>query len=73
MGANVEEADAGESSDDFVHKMKIALKEAQETRYWLRTIIAAEMLTDQETQDLCQESDELVRIINTIINNTRRK
>jgi four helix bundle protein len=33
IGANVEEADAGESKKDFVHKLSIVLKEAQETRY----------------------------------------
>lgn len=72
VGANTEEADAAESTDDFIHKMKIALKEAQESRFWLRTIIASDMLTDDETRALCQESDELVRIINAIITNTRR-
>jgi four helix bundle protein len=70
IGANVEEAAAGESKADFVHKMKIALKEAQETRYWLRTTIESEMLTDEETKALYKESDELVRIIHTIIKNT---
>ena len=70
VGANVEDADAAESKADFVHKMKIALKEAQETRYWLRTIIESEMLTDAETKALFKENDELVRIIHTIITNT---
>ncbi|MBI4788300.1 MAG: four helix bundle protein [Chloroflexi bacterium] len=70
IGANIEEADAAESTDDFVHKMKLSLKEAQETRFWLRTIIESEMLTDDETKALCVESDELVRIIHTIVNNT---
>ncbi len=70
IGANVEEADAAESKDDFIHKMKIALKEAQETRYWLRTIIESEMLVDEETKALFKESDEIVRIIHTIIKNT---
>ena len=70
IGANVEEADAAESKQDFVHKMKIALKEAQETRFWLRTIIESEMLADEETKALFRESDELVRIIHTIITNT---
>ncbi len=73
VGANMEEADAGESVDDFVHKLKIALKEAQETRFWLRTIIESEMLKDEEIQALHKESDELVRIINAIITSTRRK
>lgn len=70
IGANVEEADAAESTDDFVHKMKIALKEAQETRYWLHTIIESELLADAEIKALHKESDELVRIINAIITNT---
>ena len=70
IGANVEEADAAESKGDFVHKMKIALKEAQETRYWLRTIVESEMLVDEETKALLKEIDELVRIIHTIITNT---
>lgn len=73
IGANVEEADASESKADFIHKMKIALKEAQETRYWLRTIIESEMLMDEETKALLKESDELVRIIHTIIKNTLGK
>jgi len=70
VGANVEEADAAESKRDFIHKMKIALKEAQETRYWLRIIIESEMLIDEETKALYKESDELVRILNAIITNT---
>ncbi len=72
IGANLEEADASESKDDFVHKAKIALKEARETRFWLRTIIESELLCDEETKTLLGESDELVRIIYAIITNTRK-
>jgi four helix bundle protein len=72
VGANVEEADAAESTEDFLHKLKIALKEGQETRFWLRTIRDSELLDDAELRALIQESDELVRIINTIIANTKR-
>ncbi len=68
VGANVEEADA-----DFVHKMKIALKEAQETRYWLRIIIESELLMDDEIKTLSKESDEIARILNAIIKNTKNK
>jgi len=38
IGANVEEAIAGQSKKDFLHKMGIASKEARETRYWLRLL-----------------------------------
>ncbi len=70
IGANLEEADAGESKADFVHKAKIALKEARETRFWLQMIIESELLCDEEIRALRKESDELVRIIYTIIAKT---
>ncbi len=73
VGANTQEADAAESAIDFVHKMKIALKEAQETRFWLRIIMESNLLCDDETRALLQESDELVRIINTIVAHTRTR
>jgi len=73
VGANTEEADAAESTDDFLHKLKIALKEAQETRFWLRNIRESELGAGKEIDDLFQESDELVRILNTIISNTIKK
>ncbi len=73
VGANTEEADAAESTEDFVHKMKVALKEAQETRFWLRNIIEADLLADKEVLSLLSECIELVKIINTIIANTTRK
>jgi four helix bundle protein len=73
IGANVEEADAAESTQDMVHKLKISLKEAQETRFWMRTIHDSELLVDNEVSALIQESDELVRIINSIISVTAKK
>jgi four helix bundle protein len=71
IGSNVEEADAAESKRDFIHKMSIAHKEARETRYWLR-IVKAALLDDDKVQALIQESDELVRILYTIVENARR-
>lgn len=52
--------------------MKIALKEPQETRYWLRIIIASEILVDPEIEKLTQETNELVCILNSIISNTTK-
>lgn len=53
--------------------MKLALKEGQETRFWLRTILESELLVDNEVGVLIQESDELIRIINTIIASTSKR
>jgi four helix bundle protein len=68
IGSNVEEADAAESKRDFIHKMSIAHKEARETRYWLR-IVRAALPGDDEVEILIQESDELVRILYSIVSN----
>lgn len=72
VGANMEEADASESTDDLIHKLKISLKEAQETRYWLRSLVESDLLRNQEVDALTLESEELIRIINVIISSTIR-
>jgi four helix bundle protein len=72
VGANVEEAHGAESQRDFVHKMGIACKEARETRYWLR-LIEATVFDDKDVRALSQESDELVRILSTIVIKSRKK
>ena len=72
VGANVEEADAAESRRDFVHKIKIAHKEAREARYWLE-IVKAVLIDDGEIVSLIQESNELIRILQAIIGSTKKK
>lgn len=70
VGANVEEAQAGESRADFIHKMKISRKECREACYFLTRIVAAELLPEQRLQDLQDEADQLLRILTSIIKNT---
>ncbi len=72
VGANVEEADAAESKRDFVHKMKIAHKEAREARYWPE-IVQAALLDDDEVRDLIRESNELIHILQAIIRSATEK
>ena len=69
VGANVEEADGGESNRDFVHKLSIARKEARESRYWIR-IIRASTRDNAEWAALQQESEEIPRILSAIINSS---
>lgn len=70
VGANVEEAQAGESKADFIHKMKIARKECREVRYFLARVAAAELLPRPRLRDLQDEGDQLLRILTSIIKNT---
>lgn len=70
VGANVEEAQAGESKADFVHKMKIARKECREARYFLVRVANAELVPRNRLDSIIDEADQLVRILTAIIRNT---
>jgi len=67
----VEEADAGESKKDFIHKIGIACKEARETRYWLR-LLQATVPGQEKIDSLLCEADELVRILSSIVRNAKK-
>ena len=72
IGANVEEAQAGQSQADFISKYNIALKEAREAIYWLRLLNASEECSDGSCETLSQEAGEITRIIGSIIVNTMK-
>ncbi len=66
MGANVEEAQAGQSRADFTSKIAIALKESPETLYWLRLIAEAGIVEKRSLDALIKEADELSKILGSI-------
>ena len=68
VGANVEESDGAESTADKIHKLKVARKEAKESRFWLRTIKEAELLKSAELEVLLAECLELIKILSSMIN-----
>jgi four helix bundle protein len=68
-GANLEEADGGESKSDFRHKVALSRKECSESRYWLRLIAHAEKSVVPRAGPLLQESTELIAILTTIKKN----
>ena len=72
IGANIEEAQAAESKADFTHKYNIALKEARETKYWLRLINASKFVKTTDLDSLIKESDEICQIIAKIVINARK-
>lgn len=67
VGANVEEAQGGQSRADFIAKMSIARKEARETLYWLRLFKAEEILSPQLATELINEADQILAILTAII------
>ena len=68
IGANVRESRFAQSTADFVSKLTIALKEAEETEYWLELLTAAEMIS--EKQRISLEKD-LNWIIATLVNSVK--
>ncbi len=71
IGANYEESQAGSSKADFKNKVRISLREARESNYWLRTIKALDDSANPELDRLIQESNEIKNILATIVNNTK--
>ena len=70
VGANLEEAQAGQSKPDFISKNAIALKEARESKYWLRLISATNTFEEKVKmgiEELAGESSEISKIIGSII------
>jgi four helix bundle protein len=60
---NYEEAGAAESRRDFVHKLRICLKEVRESRAWLRLTARRKLLKADRLKDLIDEAEQLARII----------
>ena len=68
IGALIREAEDAESKADFVHKMRIALKEANETSYWLELLYKTEILADNIYNSLKVDNEELKKMLVCIIN-----
>ena len=72
IGANVSEAQRGQSKADFNAKMNIALKEANETHYWLRLLYKTAYLNDEEFESIEKDNRELLAILISICKKTNK-
>ena len=77
VGANIEEADGALTKKDFINKMGIARRESRESRHWLNLIKKTELINNQEDEReldwQIRESRELMLILSSIINNTKKR
>ena len=71
IGANVNEANYGQSKADFIAKMSIALKEAAETEYWLRLLIMTDTISAIMGASLLQDCTEIKRMLVSSINTAK--
>ena len=68
IGANVSEAQRGQSKPDFYSKIAISLKEASETQYWIRLMHSTGYLNDKEYSSLNSDINEIISILVAICN-----
>ena len=67
IGANVAESINAQSPADFVSKLNIALKEADETYYWLKKLYTAEFITTKEFESMEKDNIEIIKLLTSII------
>lgn len=73
IGANIREARRAQSPADFVAKMSISLKEAEESRYWLELLAAANYIDAMLSSKLLDLCDEIIRMLVSIVKTMREK
>jgi four helix bundle protein len=73
IGASIRESKNAASSKDFLHKLTIALKEADETAYWLELLYKSEFLEEKLYESLQTDCDEIISILTASIKTLKAK
>ena len=73
IGANINEAQAGQSKADFISKMSIASKEARESKYWIDLLVETEYLNvnEQHTKSLVSDIEEIIKLVTSIVKSSK--
>ena len=73
IGANINEAQAGQSKSDFIAKMSISSKEARETKYWIDLLIKTGYLDIHEShvESLLKDIEELIKLLTSIVKSSK--
>ena len=72
IGANIRESKNAESSSDYVHKLSIALKEADETQCWLEVLSQSNIIEENEYSSMNNDVKELIALLTSIIKNKKQ-
>jgi four helix bundle protein len=72
VGANTAESQYAQSRADFLTKLTIALKEANETKYWLGRLHSGNNLTDKEYESIKADNEEIIKILTSITGKVKR-
>ncbi len=73
IGANITESVRAQSEADFLTKLTIALKEADETKYWLHLLITGEYLDEKAYESLRNDCEEIIKLLVSITKTVKLK
>jgi len=73
VGALIAEAQYAQSKADFIHKLQVSLKEANETRYWLRLLHACDYLSDKMFHHILEDTESLIKLLTSSINTSKKR
>jgi four helix bundle protein len=72
IGANINEANYGQSKADFISKMHIALKETAETEYWIKLLYKTDYILEDAFRSMEKDIDEIISILVSICKQTNK-
>ena len=73
IGANCSEAKYAQSNKDFINKYSIALKEANETLYWIKIMVKSKLVPQSKFQSMIEENERIIKILTVSINKLKEK
>jgi four helix bundle protein len=73
IGALIQEAMHAESTADFIHKLSISYKEANETQYWILLLRDSDIIDSKSANSILKDCDEIIRILTSIIKSSKLK
>lgn len=73
IGALIREAEQAESNADFIHKLSVALKEANETAYWIELLFHSNFIDEKSFKSIIKDISELLKILTAIIKSSKQK
>ena len=73
IGANISESEYAQGKADFVSKLSIALKEANESRYWLKLLSATKEIDEEKAKALIVKAEEIIRILTASIKTSKNR
>ncbi len=73
VGANIREGVQAQSTPDFISKLSISLKEANETEYWLMLLRDSGYMQEEQAQNMLNDCKELIKILTSIIKTTKAR